>query len=167
MARQAGVSKATVSRDLNRSDALLSADIARHVAPAIADTAFQPSAMVRSLTHGRTRLHGQVQAVTLAQLLQQATIVALVLPLSHSTRGMFAAAAFARIKPDAIFINGASSTTAACAPPGWTCTPPNPCRWTQPCASIPRCWPCPTLVRLHMKPDSPWPIWRSTTCWTR
>ncbi|KAF1019539.1 MAG: HTH-type transcriptional regulator KdgR [Paracidovorax wautersii] len=62
VARHAGVSKATVSRFLNRRDELLTRDIAARVAQAIEALDYKPSAMARSLKHGRTRLIGLVVA---------------------------------------------------------------------------------------------------------
>lgn len=62
VARHAGVSKATVSRFLNRRDELLTPDIAARVAQAVEALGYQPSAMARSLKHGRTRLIGLVVA---------------------------------------------------------------------------------------------------------
>lgn len=62
VARHAGVSKATVSRFLNRRDDLLTRDIAARVEQAIAELAYKPSAMAQGLKHGRTRLVGLVVA---------------------------------------------------------------------------------------------------------
>lgn len=62
VARHAGVSKATVSRFLNRRDELLTHGIAERVAQAVAALDYRPSAMARGLKHGRTRLVGLVVA---------------------------------------------------------------------------------------------------------
>lgn len=51
-------------------------------------------------------LRGQVQPMALQELLTASDIVALVLPLSDATRGMFNAQLLSRLKPGAIFING-------------------------------------------------------------
>lgn len=52
-------------------------------------------------------LVGRARHRPLDALLQQADIVALVLPLTPDTRGLMDARAFGRMKPGAIFINGA------------------------------------------------------------
>ena len=62
VARAAGVSKATVSRFLNRRDELLSKDIALRVEAAVARLGFSPSPLARSLKRGRSRLIGLVVA---------------------------------------------------------------------------------------------------------
>ncbi len=62
VARQAGVSKATVSRFLNHRDTLLSRDIAARVEVAIAALAYSPSPMAQALKRGRSRLIGLVVA---------------------------------------------------------------------------------------------------------
>lgn len=62
VARVAGVSKATVSRFLNRRDELLTPDIAARVEAAIATLRYTPSPMARALKRGRTRLIGLVVA---------------------------------------------------------------------------------------------------------
>lgn len=61
VAHTAGVSKATVSRFLNRQD-LLTPDIAARVQAAIATLAYVPSPMAQGLKHGRSRLIGLVVA---------------------------------------------------------------------------------------------------------
>jgi len=58
----AGVSKATVSRFLNRRDELLTRDIAARVEAAIAELGYSPSPMAQALKRGRTRLIGLVVA---------------------------------------------------------------------------------------------------------
>ncbi|MDR3451282.1 MAG: LacI family DNA-binding transcriptional regulator [Rhodoferax sp.] len=62
VARQAGVSKATVSRFLNRRDELLTRDIAARVEAAIATLRYTPSPMAQALKRGRSRLIGLVVA---------------------------------------------------------------------------------------------------------
>ena len=62
VARQAGVSKATVSRFLNHRDALLSLDIAKKVEAAINQLGYSPSPMAQALKRGRSRLIGLVVA---------------------------------------------------------------------------------------------------------
>ena len=62
VARQAGVSKATVSRFLNHRDTLLSEHIARRVEVAIAHLGYTPSPMAQALKRGRSRLIGLVVA---------------------------------------------------------------------------------------------------------
>jgi len=62
VARQAGVSKATVSRFLNRRDELLTHDIAARVEAAIAMLHYTPSPMAQALKRGRSRLIGLVVA---------------------------------------------------------------------------------------------------------
>jgi LacI family kdg operon repressor len=62
VAREAGVSKATVSRFLNHRDRLLSDDIAARVEAAVARLAYTPSPMAQALSHGRSRLIGLIVA---------------------------------------------------------------------------------------------------------
>lgn len=62
VARTAGVSKATVSRFLNRRDELLTPDIAERVRAAIAQLGYTPSPMAQALKRGRSRLIGLVVA---------------------------------------------------------------------------------------------------------
>jgi len=62
VAREAGVSKATVSRFLNHRDQLLTRDIAMRVEVAIAALAYSPSPMAQALKRGRSRLIGLVVA---------------------------------------------------------------------------------------------------------
>src|SRR5450830_1313794 len=62
VAREAGVSKATVSRFLNHRDRLLTKDIATRVEVAIAALAYSPSPMAQALKRGRSRLIGLVVA---------------------------------------------------------------------------------------------------------
>jgi LacI family transcriptional regulator, kdg operon repressor len=62
VAEHAGVSKATVSRFLNRRDDLLTPEIAQRVAAAIADLGYSPSPMAQALKRGRSRLIGLVVA---------------------------------------------------------------------------------------------------------
>lgn len=62
VARQAGVSKATVSRYLNHRDTLLSPEIAARVEVAIAQLGYVPSPMAQALKRGRSRLIGLVVA---------------------------------------------------------------------------------------------------------
>jgi phosphogluconate 2-dehydrogenase len=52
-------------------------------------------------------LAGHVRRVSFDELLRQADIVVLTLPLTEQTRGLMGAAQFAAMKPGAIFINGA------------------------------------------------------------
>ncbi|RJF92200.1 LacI family DNA-binding transcriptional regulator [Noviherbaspirillum saxi] len=62
VAKEAGVSKATVSRFLNHRDTLLSDDIAARVEAAIAMLRYTPSPMAQSLKRGRSGLIGLVVA---------------------------------------------------------------------------------------------------------
>ena len=62
VAREAGVSKATVSRFLNRRAELLTRDIAARVESAIATLNYTPSPMAQALKRGRSRLIGLVVA---------------------------------------------------------------------------------------------------------
>lgn len=62
VAAAAGVSKATVSRFLNRGDAQLSPDVASRVAAAIESLHYSPSPMAQALKRGRSRLIGLVVA---------------------------------------------------------------------------------------------------------
>ncbi|WP_151637485.1 LacI family DNA-binding transcriptional regulator [Noviherbaspirillum aerium] len=62
VAREAGVSKATVSRFLNHGDKLLSADIASRVEAAISSLRYTPSPMAQSLKRGKSGLIGLVVA---------------------------------------------------------------------------------------------------------
>src|ERR1035437_4056911 len=62
VARQAGVSKATVSRFLNHREELLTRDIATRVEVAITALAYSPSPMAQALKRGRSRLIGLVVA---------------------------------------------------------------------------------------------------------
>jgi LacI family kdg operon repressor len=62
VARQAGVSKATVSRFLNHRDTLLTRDIAARVEAAIKTLAYTPSPMAQALKRGTSRLIGLVVA---------------------------------------------------------------------------------------------------------
>lgn len=62
VARQAGVSKATVSRFLNHRDTLLSPEIASRVEAAVQALAYTPSPMAQALKRGRSRLIGLVVA---------------------------------------------------------------------------------------------------------
>lgn len=62
VARHAGVSKATVSRVLNRRDELLSPEIAQRVRVAIGQLGYTPSPMAQALKRGRSRLIGLVVA---------------------------------------------------------------------------------------------------------
>ena len=62
VAREAGVSKATVSRFLNHREKLLTTDIAKRVEIAIAALAYSPSPMAQALKRGRSRLIGLVVA---------------------------------------------------------------------------------------------------------
>jgi LacI family kdg operon repressor len=62
VAREAGVSKATVSRFLNHRDKLLTKEIATRVEVAINALAYSPSPMAQALKRGRSRLIGLVVA---------------------------------------------------------------------------------------------------------
>lgn len=62
VAEKAGVSKATVSRFLNRRDELLTPEIATRVEAAIAELGYSPSPMAQALKRGRSRLIGLVVA---------------------------------------------------------------------------------------------------------
>ena len=62
VAREAGVSKATVSRFLNHREKLLTPDIATRVEVAIAALVYSPSPMAQALKRGRSRLIGLVVA---------------------------------------------------------------------------------------------------------
>jgi LacI family transcriptional regulator, kdg operon repressor len=62
VAQKAGVSKATVSRFLNRRDELLTPAIALRVEAAIAALGYSPSPMAQALKRGRSRLIGLVVA---------------------------------------------------------------------------------------------------------
>lgn len=62
VAEKAGVSKATVSRFLNRRDELLTPEIAQRVEAAIAALSYSPSPMAQALKRGRSRLIGLVVA---------------------------------------------------------------------------------------------------------
>jgi LacI family kdg operon repressor len=62
VAKQAGVSKATVSRFFNRRDELLSPEIAKRVEAAVAALGYSPSPMAQALSRGRSRLIGLVVA---------------------------------------------------------------------------------------------------------
>ena len=62
VAQKAGVSKATVSRFLNRRDELLTPEIATRVESAIAALGYSPSPMAQALKRGRSRLVGLVVA---------------------------------------------------------------------------------------------------------
>jgi LacI family kdg operon repressor len=62
VAREAGVSKATVSRFLNHRDKLLTKEIAKRVEVAIARLAYSPNPMAQALKRGRSRLIGLVVA---------------------------------------------------------------------------------------------------------
>ena len=62
VAVKAGVSKATVSRFLNRRDELLTPEIALRVESAIAALGYSPSPMAQALKRGRSRLIGLVVA---------------------------------------------------------------------------------------------------------
>ena len=62
VAREAGVSKATVSRFLNHRERLLTPDIATRVEVAIAALDYSPSPMAQALKRGRSRLIGLVVA---------------------------------------------------------------------------------------------------------
>ncbi len=62
VAERAGVSKATVSRFLNRRDELLTPGIATRVETAIAALGYAPNPMAQALKRGRSRLIGLVVA---------------------------------------------------------------------------------------------------------
>ncbi len=62
VARKAGVSKATVSRFLNRREELLTPEIAVRVERAISALGYSPSPMAQALKRGRSRLIGLVVA---------------------------------------------------------------------------------------------------------
>ncbi len=62
VAREAGVSKATVSRFLNRRDELLTPEIAARVRAAVAQLGYAPSPMAQALKRGRSHLIGLVVA---------------------------------------------------------------------------------------------------------
>ncbi|MEI6734027.1 MAG: LacI family DNA-binding transcriptional regulator [Comamonadaceae bacterium] len=62
VAREAGVSKATVSRFLNHRDRLLTKDIATRVEVAVEALKYSPSPMAQALKRGRSRLIGLVVA---------------------------------------------------------------------------------------------------------
>jgi LacI family kdg operon repressor len=62
VAREAGVSKATVSRFLNHREKLLSPEIATRVEAAVAALGYSPSPMAQALKRGRSRLIGLVVA---------------------------------------------------------------------------------------------------------
>src|SRR4051812_929094 len=62
VALKAGVSKATVSRFLNRREELLTPEIATRVESAIAALGYTPSPMAQALKRGRSRLVGLVVA---------------------------------------------------------------------------------------------------------
>lgn len=62
VAREAGVSKATVSRFLNHRERLLTREIATRVEIAVAALAYSPSPMAQALKRGRSRLIGLVVA---------------------------------------------------------------------------------------------------------
>jgi len=62
VADKAGVSKATVSRFLNRRDELLTPEIAQRVEAAISELGYSPSPMAQALKRGRSRLIGLVVA---------------------------------------------------------------------------------------------------------
>lgn len=62
VALRAGVSKATVSRFLNRRDELLTPEIAGRVKTAIAALGYSPSPMAQALSRGRSRIIGLVVA---------------------------------------------------------------------------------------------------------
>lgn len=62
VAREAGVSKATVSRVLNRRGELMSPELAARVQEAIARLGYAPSPMAQALKRGRSRLIGLVVA---------------------------------------------------------------------------------------------------------
>ncbi len=52
-------------------------------------------------------LVGKVTPMAMDDLLQRADIIAVVVPLSDATRGLMGASEFARMKPGAVFVNGA------------------------------------------------------------
>lgn len=62
VAREAGVSKATVSRFLNHRETLLTRDIATRVESAIEALGYSPSPMAQALKRGQSRLIGLVVA---------------------------------------------------------------------------------------------------------
>jgi LacI family kdg operon repressor len=62
VAREAGVSKATVSRVLNRRGELMSPELAARVQEAITRLGYAPSPMAQALKRGRSRLIGLVVA---------------------------------------------------------------------------------------------------------
>ena len=62
VAREAGVSKATVSRFFNHRETLLTPEIAGRVEAAIAALGYSPNPMARALKRGRSRLIGLVVA---------------------------------------------------------------------------------------------------------
>jgi LacI family kdg operon repressor len=62
VAERAGVSKATVSRFLNRRDELLTPEIATRVETAITALGYSPNPMAQALKRGRSRLIGLVVA---------------------------------------------------------------------------------------------------------
>jgi len=62
VAREAGVSKATVSRFFNHRERLLSQDIAQRVETAIATLNYSPSPMAQALSRGRSKVIGLIVA---------------------------------------------------------------------------------------------------------
>ncbi|MBL8351553.1 MAG: D-glycerate dehydrogenase [Burkholderiaceae bacterium] len=66
-----------------------------------------PVLYVNEAEVGLPALAGQVRRVGLDEALAQADIVALTLPLTEQTRGLMGEREFARMKPGAIFVNGA------------------------------------------------------------
>src|SRR3546814_5944579 len=62
VARQAGLSKANVSRYLNHRDTLLTPEIASKVEEAVQQLGYVPSPMAQALKRGRSRLIGLVVA---------------------------------------------------------------------------------------------------------
>ncbi|MBL8351560.1 MAG: LacI family DNA-binding transcriptional regulator [Burkholderiaceae bacterium] len=62
VADRAGVSKATVSRYLNRGGEQLSADVAARVAGAVRELGYSPSPMAQALKRGKSKLIGLVVA---------------------------------------------------------------------------------------------------------
>ena len=62
VADYAGVSKATVSRYLNRGGEQLSADVEARVAAAVRALGYSPSPMAQALKRGKSRLIGLVVA---------------------------------------------------------------------------------------------------------
>jgi len=62
VAELAGVSKATVSRFLNRGGQQLSADVEARVAAAVAELGYSPSPMAQALKRGKSKLIGLVVA---------------------------------------------------------------------------------------------------------